>query len=187
MNPLQTFSEWLRFFRNGTIVGLGLAVLLFWNSPHAADEIVVAVTVPLILFNCMPIVVSGILKIISELLPKSPQESLPLQAQPMNTEAVPFKYRLILYGIIGIMVSFCAGVAILLASFTYAFSLVPWAIQPARGLSYLLLGICTFPIIAVASFIAGTYYSAKLRNTAILHWISSRATRPLTYWPTTVL
>ena len=163
MDHLYTPKEWLKFIRSGAIVALVASLLLFRDSPHTASEISVAIAVPLIIFNCMPLVLMGILK------------------------AMPRKTRLVAFGIIGILViviiGFFAAVSILLASFAYAALSIPWAITPARHLSYILLAISALPIIAAISFLAGIY-SRRLRDSALLRFVSVKARQPSTYWPT---
>ena len=182
---LQTPSEWLRFARNGVVVALVASIAFFWNSPHPPEEIAVAIAVPLIIFNCIPIFFLGIADIISRLRSKSNQKSLPFEDQRTNTTALPGKYRLAAYAIIGIIVSFFVGIAIFLASFTYTSLDVNWAVQPARYLSFLLLGVSALPIIAASSFLSGIYYQAKFRKSGILSWLSVKVSHPFTYWPTT--
>ncbi len=187
MDRLQTPKEWLRFVRNGAILTLVVAVVLFWNSPHTAEEISVAIAVPLIIFNCVPFILVAVLREVSALFPKAPQESLPFQ--PLDIKTVSSKQRMRAYALVGslifTMVCFFAGLAIFFASFTYAYLYIPWAVIPARHLSYLLLGVSILPFVALVSFLAGMHYSAGFRNSAVLHWIFAKAAHPGTYWPTT--
>src|ERR1700691_180461 len=169
---LQTPNEWLRFARNGAIVALVASIALFWNSPHPAEEISAAIAVPLIIFNCIPIFIVGIADIISRLRPKPHQESLPFEDHRANTAALPIKYRLAGYIIITIIVGFFVGAAILLASFTYASLNIEWAVQPARYLSFFLLGASALPIIAAVSFLSGIYYQTRFRKSGVLQWLS---------------
>jgi hypothetical protein len=185
MNHLYSFTDSVKFLRNGAIVAAIASILLFWNSPHQAGEIATAIVVPLVIFNCIPIFLLGILDFVSRLRPNTVQKPLPLENQRTNTNALPLKYRMAAYGIVGMFVGFFAGIAIFLASFTYSSFGIPWAEQPARHLSYLLLGVSALPIVVAISFFAGIYYQAKFRNSGMLQWLSVKARHPFTYWPTT--
>jgi hypothetical protein len=186
MNRLNSFEEWIKFVRNGAIVALVVAILLFRNSPHDPEEIALTIVIPLVIFNCIPFILVGILDSIRRLRPQIPQQSLPLsQSPPVQTKAVPLKYRLFAYALIGTIIGFSAGLAILLGSFAYDSFYVSWAIVPARHLSYALLGISILPIVALLSFVAGNYYQGKLRGSGLFHWVSRTVTHPLNYWPTT--
>jgi hypothetical protein len=190
MGRLQTHREWLKFTRNGAIVGLVAALLFFWNSPHTAEEISVTIALPLIIFNCTPFVLTGIASVVSMWFPKvSPQKRLSFPDKPpVNIKDLPLKQRLAGYAILGTLIvmlmCFFAGIAIFLATFAYPHFYVPWAVTPARHLAYLLVGVSVFPIVAVMSFLAGLRYSGKFRDSAIFYWISARTTHPLSYWPT---
>jgi hypothetical protein len=178
-------KDWIKFVRNGAILAFVVAVLLFRNSPHTSDEIALTIVIPLVIFNCIPFITVAIVETVQQLRPRAPQKPLPFPQSPtVQTEAVPLKYRLILYALIGMIVSFGAGFAILLASFAYPSFSVAWAARPARYLSYVLLGISILPIVALLSFVAGNYYQGRLRNSGSFHWFSRRVARPINYWPT---
>ena len=188
-NRLQTLEEWFKFVRNGAIVGLVAALLFFWNSRHTAEEISVAIALPLIIFNCIPVVLAGIANIFSRHFRKPvQQEPLPFPDKPtVNIKDLPLKHRLLGYAVVGtlvvMLICFLAGIAIFLASIAYPYFGVSRAALPARHLAYLVLAISVLPIVVLASFAAGLYCSGRFRDSAIFRWISSKAARPLDYWP----
>jgi hypothetical protein len=185
MGQLQTFNDWLKFVRNGAFVGIGAGVVLFWNSAHSADEITVTIAVPLIIFNCMPVIISGVIALIAVLRPQ-PQQELPLQVQPTSTRAIPLKYRLLAYGIIAVFIGFLVALAIFLASLTYKFFEVPWAIHPARELSYILFALSSSGILFIVGFFAGVYTSHRFRTSAFSEWFFHKLSHPLALWPTSI-
>jgi hypothetical protein len=184
LDRLQTFREWLKFTRNGLIVSFLVGLVLFWNSSHSADEISVAIAIPLIIFNCIPFVLHSL----SALLPEPPQKPLPLKIEPVDFKNLPRHRRiraLMSAGIVIFMIiCLFGGCAIFIASFTYPYFGVPWAVMPARYLSYVMFGFTALPVVAVLSFIAGMAYTGKVRDSATALWIYLRAIRPLTHWPT---
>ncbi len=184
---LLTPSEWLKFVRNGAGFALCVGAILFWRSPHPADQIVVTIAVPLIIFNCIPFVLLGMGAAVSAIAVKlfpEPQQQLPLHPQKIDTLAVPLKYRLLAYTFIGALLVFFAGIAVLLASCTYNFFAVHWAVRPARLLAYIMLAPSLLAVIFAIGFIVGVYYSSNFRNSGSIYWVSRKATRPSTYWPT---
>ena len=184
LDRLQTFREWLIFFRNGLIVAFVAVLIFFWNSPHSADEISVAIAVPLIIFNCIPFVLRGL----SALLPEPPPKALTLKIEPLDFKRLPRQKRnraLMTTGsVIFMIICFFAGCAIFVASFTYPYFGISWAVLPARYLSYVMFGFTALPVVAVLSFIAGMAYTGKLRDSSTALWIYLRMIRPLTHWPT---
>jgi hypothetical protein len=182
LERLQTTREWLAFFRNGLIAAFVAAILLFWNSSHSAEQITVAIVVPLIIFNCIPF----FLHALAPLLPQPPQRNLPLPA--VEPKALPPNRRRNALLAIGIIVSMIiclfGGAAIFLASFTYDYFGIPWATNPARDLALLLVSLSILPIVAVASFIAGMVWTGKIRDSGLALWIYIKALRPLSHWPT---
>jgi hypothetical protein len=182
---LTPLEDWIKFVRNGAIVASVVAILFFRHSPHNSEEITVTILIPLTIFNCIPLITVAVVETVGRFRPQVPQKPLPFpESPPVQTGAVPLKHRLMFYAFIGIIVSFGAGLAILVGSFTYPSFFVAWAVRPARHLSYVLLGISILPIVAVSSFVAGNYYQGKLRNSGSFHWLSRRVSRPISYWPT---
>lgn len=188
INRLQTFREWLIFSRNGLVFALIVGMVLFWNSPHSADQISVTIAVPLIIFNCIPFVLPGLSAGVRLLLPESPQKALPLNTQPVELKTLSPKERisvLITIGtVVAMIVCFFAGGAIFAASFTYRYFGVAWAVTPAQHLAYLLFGVTALPLVAVLSFVAGMAYTGRVRDSATALWIYLKTIRPLTHWPT---
>jgi hypothetical protein len=185
LDKRQTLSEWLVFFRNGLIVTFVAALVLFWNSPHSADEISVTIAVPLIIFNCIPFV----LQALSPFLPQPPQKDLPLPpVRAVDFRTLPAGKRrnalLVIVAIVSMIICFFGGGAIFAASFTYKYLGVSWAVTPARQLSYLMFALTSLPVVAVISFIAGMVYTGKIRNSALAALIYLKALRPLSHWPT---
>ncbi len=191
MDHLQSPKELFIFVRNGAIVAFVPTVLLFWDSPHTAQEISVAIAVPLIIFNCIPFLFAGLVKgivvIVSIWFPRNPTPELPFPTSTITSISdLPPKQQMIvriaLRVVLGMVICFFAGIAILLASLAYDSLSIPWAIAPAHYLAYLLLGISVFPIVACFSFLAGAYYAGQFRNRA---GAFARAVDPLAHWPTT--
>jgi len=174
----------LAFLRNGVIVAAIASIFLFWNSSHDSEQIVLAILVALVIFNCVPIILTVAVDLISRRHKSSPRGTLPLQTESVKTEAVSLKYRIIALTIIAAVVSLFAGVAIFLASFTHLYFQVPWAIQPATHLAYVLIALGVLPVVAFLSFIAGTYYQGELRGNGPFHWFFRRIASPSNYWPT---
>ena len=188
IDRLQTFSEWLKFTRNGLIFAFVAGLLLFWNSPHSADQISVAIAVPLIVFNCIPFVLLGVFAALSPLLPEPPQKSLPFTIEAVDFKNVPRKQRayslIARWVVVFMIICFFGGCAVFVASVTYPYFGVPWATAPARQLSSIMFGITALPVVAVLSFVAGMAYTGKLRDSAIALWIYLKTIRPFTHWPT---
>jgi hypothetical protein len=183
---VETLEKIIKFARNGCIVAFVVAILLFRNSPHDSEEIALTILIPLVIFNCIPFIVVGIVDSVRRLRPKISQEPLHFsQSPPVQTKALPLKDRFIAYALVVVILSFFAGIAILLASFTYASFYVSWAITSAQHISYVLLGVSILPVVALLSFVAGSRYQGKLRNSGLFHWVSRRVTHPVSYWPTT--
>lgn len=168
---LRSFGELLAFLRNGAIVGAVASILLFWNSPHQAGEIALAIVLPLCIFNCLPFLLRGGFVTLSRLIPRTPQESLPFKPSAAETKAIPLQYRLITYALLAMIGSFIAGLTIWLASFTYSSFDIPWAIYPARHLADALMGISVLPVVAFLSFLMGAYCHGKFRS---LPWVSRK-------------
>jgi hypothetical protein len=169
-------------------LAFGVALILFYNSPHSADEISVAIAVPLIIFNCIPFALRGLSAALSTFLPESPQKSLPLKTGPVDFKALPREKRISVLVIAGIVIfmiiCFFVGCAIFVASFTYPYFGVPWAVTPARHLSYIMFETTALPVVAVLSFVAGMAYTGKIFDSALALWIYLKTIRPLTHWPT---
>jgi hypothetical protein len=189
IDRLQTFREWLKFARNGAILALIISLILFWNSPHTADEISITIAVPLIIFNCIPFLLKGLFATIADLIPPSPQEPLPFKPT-VDLKALPRKRRISIAIIAGsvvfMIVCFFGGCAIFLASFGYPYFDVAWAVQPARHLSYVLFALTAIPVVAVLAFVAGMAYTGKILDSATALVIYLRTIRPLAHWPTYV-
>jgi len=188
MTRLTTLREWLVFTRNGTIVGFVAALLFFWGSPHSADGIAIAIALPLILFNCIPIVLLTIGALISALLPPPPQNSLQFGPQPVDIESLPFKQRMktyfIVWTVLATFLCFFAAVALLVSSFIYPSLGLSWVSAPARKLSLLLFAVSLLPIVGTLSFVAGMNYTGKLRDSAVAMWIYLKTIHPVRHWPT---
>lgn len=186
MDRLYTPNDWWKFTRNGVVVVAAVAIPLFWNSPHSADEIAVVVGTPLILFNCAPFLLSAFFSVIAKFLPKSEALPPPPTTQPFDT--LPLRRRIIVRSIIGMIIAmfvcFSAGGAVLAASFAYSALGVGWAIVPARHLAFWLLGLSILPIATITGFIIGTYYAGKVRNGVMLALITAQTQKPRSYWPT---
>lgn len=189
MNHLQTLKEWWRFTRNGAIFGLLVALFFFWGSSHSADEIAVSIAIPLILFNCMPLILTVIARLISAILPPPRQESLPLDSPPVDIKTLPAKQRvkayLLVWTVIAMILCFFGSLALLAASYAYPTFDIAWAAHPARILSVVLFAISVVPIVATLSFVAGMSYTGKIRDSAVAIWIYLRTIHPLRHWPTT--
>ena len=184
MDRPHTSRENFKFFYRGIPVAFAASICLFWNSTHNADEIIVAIATPLLIFNFIPILLNTATALTAQ-RKKLPQQSLPFREPMSQTRAVPFRYKLVAYGLIGVVLSFFAGLSILLASVTYSFFEIPWASIPARHLAYILLGASAVPMLVACSFLAGVYYSGKFRNNSNASWLSYKASHPFRYWPTT--
>jgi hypothetical protein len=184
LNRRQNVKEWLVFFRNGLTIAFVAAVVLFWDSPHSADEIAVTIAVPLIIFNCIPF----FLQSLATLLPQPPQNNLSLaEVQLKDFKTLPGESRRnapAIVAIISMIICFFGSGAIFLASFTYSYFGVSWAVTPARHLSYLLFALTSLPVVAVISFVAGMVYSGKIRNSALAALVYLKALQPLSHWPT---
>ena len=176
----QTPKEWLIFFRNGLIVAFVVALLLFWDSPHSADEISVSIAVPLIIFNLVPVILHSL----SPFLPQPPQRQLPA----VDFVTLPPTRRrnalIALTTVVLMMIFFFGGCAIFLGSFTYPYLGVDWAIGPARHIAFWMFAISALPVVAFVSFIAGMIYSGKIRDNVTALWLYLKWIRPLSHWPT---
>jgi hypothetical protein len=189
IDRIQTFKEWLKFARNGAILALVMGLILFWNSPHTADEISVAIAIPLIIFNCIPFLVRGLAATIADSIPSSPQEPLPFKTEPtIDLNALPRQRRMqiaiIAGAVVFMIVCLFAGCAIFLASFSYSYFDVAWAVIPARRLAYIMFAITAIPVAGVLGFVAGMAYTGKILDSAIALVIYLRTIRPLAHWPT---
>ncbi|MDO8431387.1 MAG: hypothetical protein Q7S58_03155 [Candidatus Binatus sp.] len=188
MDHLQTFKDWLRFVRNGAIATIVVILLFFWNSPHSAQEIAVVIALPLIIFNAFPILITGLVDIFQRFVPKTQQQSFPFTPTPVEKPTFTRKQRIIGWFIIGtlivMVVSFCAGISILIASSCYHSLNVAWAIIPARYVSYTLIGISILPIVAIVFLYIGLRYSAWFRDNGSFPSASALIKRPINHWPT---
>ena len=184
MNRTRTFSDGLRFTRNAFLIAFAAGVLLFWNSPRPADEITVVIAVPLIIFTCLPILLAALARVLGVFLPE------PAQAFGMHMDIdklparQPLSARLALGAIVAVLVCFLGACATLLASFTYPYFEVAWAVIPARQLSYLLFGTTALPLVAVFSFFAGMAYTGRVHDSATAAWIYLKAMHLFRHWPT---
>src|SRR5689334_7521112 len=117
MNRLQSLQEWTKFFRNGLIVAGAAVCLFFWNSTHSADEISVAVALPLIIFNCIPFLIRGVASILQSLQEPS-QRELPLSYESPDIHEFPKEKRdlalAVAYTVLGTILGFFASIAIFL-------------------------------------------------------------------------
>lgn len=187
LNRRKVFREWLTFIRDGAILAAVVAVVLFWHSSHSADEIAVTIAIPLIIFNCIPVLFVGVSETIKMWLPKSPQEELPLPVQPIDPRTLPPRQRLIVYAglviLVVTIVSFFGSLAILAASFTYGYFSVSWAIAPARLIALVMLLVSIVPVVAILSFVAGIHYTGRLQMSISAVVTLLMDLHPLKYWP----
>jgi hypothetical protein len=187
MDRLHTPSDWWKFTRNGVVVVSVVAIPFCWLSSHSADEIAVVIGTPLIIFNCVPFLLSALFSITARFLPE-PAEPLPPPPTTQPFNALPTRRRIIMLSMTiiigGMFICFSAGGAILVASFAYSALDVSWAVLPARHLAFWLLAFSALPIVALVSFIIGIYYAGKMRSGVTLALISAQTRHPRTYWPT---
>lgn len=186
---LRGVRAWLRFALRAIALAAVLSVIFFWNSEHSAQEIAVVVATPLIIFNCLPVLIAGVASTMFAYARENRQGELPFASPPVDIKALGFEMRFLSYVLVGGVAvtsfAFLGSFAVYFASLLYGFLDVSWATTPARHLAYELLLIGVLPTTMLLSFLAGLVLagrSSKFSTNTVLSLTFDTASR-IRDWP----